>query len=330
MPTGRGNLRCKAVLRLLGAVAILAAVLPGDRAAADTDAQARAFAAHVLALRQSALEGVDTEVVTRIPGSGPRAQAAALWAPFFENASVVLGRLRSAAPTALFYNPLLDVALLTFWRKAEDGYRAAVLRALPGERLNDPRARAIAAEPAWATAAAGPIEALAEAADMRLAAFRYAHPADARKAWRLRTSFAADAADGRLVQSRLLRHAARRAQWHSGNDAWLAPTLTAIQEVLRSQDPAAVVAAAPATDDATAEVIARMPPGFSKTLVLDEVLDIGASGRLLFGSSPGDGDIYVIVLCRLENAACGLRRILLVSLSDWTQPEMDTPGTGGG
>lgn len=332
MPGRHESPRYRAPLQsaLLGAAAVLAVALPGARADDDIDARIRGFAAHVLALRQAAMEGADTEAVTRIPGSGPRERAAALWAPFFENASVLLGRLRSPAPTALFYNPLLDVALVTYWRQEEDGYRAAVLRALPGERLNDPRARAIPAVPAWATASDGPIDALAETTGFRLDAFRYTDPAEARKGWRLRTTFAADAAAGREVRSRLLDHAVRRAGWYSGKDAWLAPTLTAIQKALASDDPAAVIAAAPATDDATAEVIARMPVEYAEGLLLDEVLVAGDDGRLLFGSSPDDGDIYVIALCRLEGGICGLRRILFVSLTDWVQPDADASRTEGG
>jgi len=330
MTAGGRNGRRSVLLRLLGAGAMVAAALPGASAAADADARAQAFAAHVLALHRDAAEGADTETVTRIPGGGPRAQAPALWAPFFENASVVLGRLRSAAPAALFYNPLLDAALLTFWREGADGWRVAALRALPGERLSGPRGGEPAEAPAWAASAAGPIEALAETAAMRLAAFRRAHPAESAEPWRLRTTFAADAALGRFVRARLLRHAARRARWRSGEDAWLAPALAAIQGALAAQDPAAVVAAAPQTDPATAQVIARMPAGFAQSLVLDDVLEIDGSGRLLFGSSPGDGDIYVVALCRLEGGACGLRRMLFVSLSDWVQPDAETSGTEGG
>ena len=54
--------------------------------------------------------------------------------------------------------------------------------------------------------------------------------------------------------------------------------------------------------------------GLAKRLVLDMVLDAGDEGPLLIGSLPDDGDVYFLVLCRLDGAACPLRRIMMVSL----------------
>ena len=44
------------------------------------------------------------------------------------------------------------------------------------------------------------------------------------------------------------------------------------------------------------------------------VLDTGGEERLLIGSRPDDGDVYVLVLCRLEGDTCALRRFALASL----------------
>ena len=79
----------------------------------------------------------------------------ALWRPFFTNAIVKLGRLRSPAPVALQYNPLLDLAVFTLWEKQEEGYRVASVRALPGERLAGPGGAA-KLRPQWTTAKRGP------------------------------------------------------------------------------------------------------------------------------------------------------------------------------
>ena len=67
----------------------------------------------------------------------------ALWRPFFANAVVQLGRAPSPAPVALYYNPLLDVAVTTLWEKQDGGYRVVWARALPGERLADPEAAVV-------------------------------------------------------------------------------------------------------------------------------------------------------------------------------------------
>ena len=294
-------------------VAIGFAALP-----AQGDAQAHAFAAHALALRAAAVEGAAEAVLAEIPGGGPRERRQSLWSPFFENAVVALGRLRSPAPAALYYNPLLDIALLTRWEKREDGYRVASIRALPGERLDDPRA-AVSPHPTWMTTTAegGPVTALSEVAAARLDAFHRAHPAGAPDASHDDLTFAAAAADARSVLPRLQWNAGRRARWHSGADIWLGPALAAIEEALSARDPASLMAAAPATDAATAEAISGLPVGLAAHLVLDMVLDIGGDGRLLIGSSPGDGDVYFLVLCRLNGDTCPLHHVMMVSLSEW-------------
>ena len=297
--------------------------------AAEDDAQARAFAAHALALRAAAVEGAGAGVLAEIPGGGLREHRQSLWTPFFENTVVALGRLRSPAPTALYYNPLLDVALLTYWEKQAARYRIASTRALPGERLNDPRAT-VSTHPAWMSMSVegGPVAALAGVAAARLDAFHRAHPADARDGGRDGVTFAAAAADARAALPRLRWNAERRARWNSGADIWLRPTLAAIEEALSARNPASVMAVAPATDAATAEVISGLPAGLAAGLVLDMVLDIGEDGRLLIGSSPGDGDVYFLVLCRLSGGACTLHRVMMVSLSEW-RDNLDGAGEGG-
>ena len=301
------------VLPLVTALGIGFTALP-----AQGDAQARVFAAHALALRAAAVEGEGEAVLAEIPGGGLREHRQSLWSPFFENAVVALGRLRSPVPAALYYNPLLDVALLTRWKKREGGYRVASIRALPGERLNDADAD-VSPQPAWMTMSVegGPVAALAGVSAARLDAFRRAHPADALDGSPDAFTFAAAAAEARTVLPRLRWNAGRRAHWLSGADEWLHPTLAAIEKALSARDPASVMAAAPATDAATAEVISGLPAGLAARLVLDMVLDIGDDGRLLIGSLPGDGDVYFLVLCRLNGGTCPLHRVMMVSLSEW-------------
>ena len=51
------------------------------------------------------------------------------------------------------------------------------------------------------------------------------------------------------------------------------------------------------------------------------VLPAGKEKRLLIGSMPDDGDVYLFVLCRLEGADCALRRFMLSSLSGYATKE---------
>ena len=296
---------------------------------AGGDTQAHAMAVHALALRAAAVDGAGAEALALIPGGGPMEQRHALWSPFFENTVVALGRLRSPVPAALYYNPLLDAALIARWETQEGGYRIASIRALPGERLSDPDAE-VSPQPEWMTMSVegGPVAALAGIAAARLDAFRRDHPANARAGSPDPFTFAAAAAQAQSVLPRLRWNAEQRARWLSGADAWLHPTLAAIEEALSAGDPALVMAAAPATDTATAEVISDLPAGLAPRLVLDMVLDTGEDGRLLIGSLPGDGDVYFLVLCRLNGDACPLHRVVMVSLSEWRNSD-DRPEEGG-
>lgn len=311
------RLLARPALSLAAALAMCPAAFP-----ASGDAQARAFAAHALALRAAVLEGEGEVALAQIPGGGPRKRRPLLWSPFFENAVVVLGRLRSPVPVALYYNPLLDVALLSRWEMREGGYRIASIRALPGERLNDPGAAATP-RPAWMTVTSegGPVAALAAVTTTRLDAFRRAHPADASDRDRGGSTFAADADAAQPALSRLRWNAGQRAHWNSGIDLWLRPTLARIEKALSARDPISLMATAPATDASTAEAISSLPADHAALLVLDMVLDIGTDGRLLIGSSPGDGDIYFLVLCRLNGDTCPLHRVMMISVSEWADSD---------
>ena len=276
---------------------------------------ARRFLAHALALRVAGHEGEGSAVLSRIPGGLARGSAGKLWQPFFGNAMVALGRLNSSSPAALYYNPLLDIAISTIWERWEGGWRVAAVRALPGERLNDPRGT-VPLHPSWVTAGENPLDTLVAVVDARLAAFHRMHPPGSSVPARVATTFAADAADARAARPRLLWHARQRIRWASDAETWLGPTLAAIARTLSARDARAVRSAAPATDFATAEAIAGLPRGLASRLVLDMVLGAGGHRRLLIGSLPEDGEMYFVVLCRQDGAACALRRIILLSVLD--------------
>ena len=224
---------------------------------------------------------------------------------------------KHAAETAVGERPEPPVAgaLIGTQLSVQRGWRLTVIRALPGERFTGPPGK-VSSRPSWLTADERPVEALAATTAARLAAFHRAHPPKAEEAARIATTFAGDAADARATGPRLMWNARQRARWNSGAEPWLRPTLANITETLSAGDARTVTAAAPATDGTTAEAIAGLPAGFAKRLVLDMVLTAGKDGRLLIGSLPDDGEMYFLVLCRLDGAACGLRRIMMVSLLD--------------
>lgn len=293
-------------------------VVAASRAVArvlETDGEARGFAAHALALRAAFVKGGGEAVLSRIPGGLSQRSPPEMWPAFFRNAMVALGRLRSPRPVALYYNPLLDVAVATGWAPEDGGWRVVTAQAFPGEGFGSPP-RDVPSRPSWVEGEAGMVEALSATAASRLADFHRSHPPEATSGARVTGSFAEDAAHARAAWPRLLWNARQRAGWTSGARAWLRPTLARVTDTLSSGDAGAVAAAAPATDAATAEALAGLPEGLAARLTLDMILAAGEGRRLLIGSLPEDGQLYFLVLCRLEGAACSLRRIVMVSLLD--------------
>lgn len=280
----------------------------------------RQFAAHALAFRSAAVDGTSSavDVLAVVPGAGAANAQPLLWRPFFENAIVKLGRVRSWAPVALYYNPLADLALLTFWERRETAYQIVSIRALPGERLNSPGAFA-PEYPGWLEADDG-VAALAGTTRRRLTAFRRAHPAEAPEAGRDGATFHAAASDMRAARPRLTWLLAVRAQWAAAEDSWLFGALAAIDEALGAGRAAAILAAAPDTDAATASALSELPSRYTERLTLDLTLEVGGPDRLLIASSVDDGDIYVFVVCRLDGGDCGLRRLVLLSLAGVRSP----------
>ena len=280
-----------------------------------TDAEAGSFAAHALALRAAIVKGGGGAVLSRIPGGLSRRPPPEMWPAFFRNAMVALGRLRSPGPAALYYNPLLDVAVATNWAKEDGDWRVITAQAYPGESFGGPP-RAVPPRPSWISADLGMVEALSAITASRLADFHRFHPPEAQSGARVTTSFAEDAAYARAAWPRLAWNARQHARWTSGGQAWLRPTLAKVTDTLSSGDASVIAAAAPATDAATAEAVAGLPEGLASRLTLDMILDAGGDRRLLIGSLPEDGQVYFLVMCRLEAAACSLRRIVMVSLLD--------------
>ena len=283
----------------------------------DTLTPATHFIMRAVALRTDAVAGnaPATKILAAIPGTdlltnGSKADDTLplVWGPFFENAVVKFERLDSPAPVALYYNPLLDVAVFSQWEKQDRQYRVVSLHALPGERLADPSA-AVEPRPYWMEADEGPIEALSRIAAERLEAFGRIHSVQAGRAKSAPTALA----DMRAALPRLLWNTVHRAQWED-ETAWLQPTLVSIDTALNARDAATLMAAAPATDAATATAFSGLPEGFAERLRLDMVLDGDEQERILISSLPDDGDIYVFIVCRLDGRNCALQRFLLAPL----------------
>ena len=285
--------------------------------AAAQESPARVFTAHALALRTAGVAGTDAAaaVLASMPGAAGVSQALpVLFRPFFANTMLQLGRLGSRAPVALFYNPLLDLALFTLWERRAGSYGVAVARFLPGERLGGSSADAPVL-PAWMRAADNPVAALTDLTTARLAAFRRLHPWRSSGAGRDTVTFAAAGRDLRAALPRLAWNAVQTTRWTDAEKPWLRSAAARVEAALAARSPGALTAAAPDTDAQTADALARLPRGFADRLTLDMVIEASSADRLLIASLPEDGDVYVLVLCRLSGGTCALRRLLLISLT---------------
>ncbi len=277
----------------------------------------RIFAAHALSLRDSALLGEQrfVDVANRMPGSaiaGPEA-ASFLWSLSFPNMIVKLGRLRSEAPVSLYYDPLLDIAVLAFWERVDEGYHIKFSRTVPGTWLENSASEASLLPP-WISEESALNSLLQTTAD-RLDAFTKMHPPEAFEGGRNHATFAEMAAGMRLVLPRLIWNANQRAQWTESSYQWLEPVVTEIELALNSANAQQMILAAPDTDPVTAEALAELPKQYVDELVLDLVV-ASPQNRLVFASSPADGDTYVIVICEIDASVCRLQRFLFLSLTD--------------
>ena len=303
----------QAVVSLITAILLI----PWCARVAAEESAARVFAAHALDLRSAGVAGEAraTAVLAAMPGVAmvDAEMVPLLWSASFANAIVKLGRLGSPGPVALYYDPLHDVAVLTFWRREDGGWRVDSVRALPAERLEAPEAE-VPLLPSWTTAEVGLVETMTRTTAARLDAFRRAHPADAGEPGRDGASFASASADMRAVLPRLAWSAAERARWTDEAKPWLRPAVERVDGALAARDPDVLIAAAPETDAGTAAVLADLPAGFAEGLRLDMAIEAPGPDRLLIASLPADGDVYVLMLCRLEGGDCALRRFMLASL----------------
>ena len=256
-------------------------------------------------------------VLSTMPGAEtvPGELLPELWGPFFENAIVKLGRLNASVPAALYFNPLLDVGLFTFWRRQGDTYVVHKARVLPGERLDGPGGP-VSLLPTWIATEFSPPAALTRITAERLEQFGRRHPAEAQAPGRAMSTFADAAANAREAMARLAWNAVQRSEWVDAGLPWLDATLNKVEGALNSGDAASMTAAAPETDAGTAAALAQLPRGFVERLSLNMVLGAAENGRLLVGSIPEEGGVYVLAACQMVDGVCELRRLALLSVTE--------------
>ena len=144
--------------------------------------------AEVLRLRTAATVEPAAAAATlgRMPRSGLAAdpefaaRRGLLWSTFFRNAIVAVGHLDSTRPVVAYYNPLVDVFVLTVWGSGPGGrLDLLTIRALPGAHLARPD-QEVGLAPAW-QGTTRPLDAMRAVTWARLGRFARTYPAAARR-----------------------------------------------------------------------------------------------------------------------------------------------------
>ena len=292
----------------------------------DDGASLETFAAQVSNFRTAVVYRAEDalQTMTLIAGTGQlvagvedRAKATIagmIWGPFFENA-IVIACLGRGGASAMFYNPLLDIAVVTRWQ-GDRTLRIVGIRAIAGERLVHGNAQ-VDIGPPWLSADS-PIDAIQDYTAARVEAF-IAHPEfSVPPLSESPADNSAAALEFMLVQPRLAWNAQeyhnRSKDSASSASRWLVPTLARVREAMVSADVVEIQAAAPSTDRATADLLAGLDAAYSRALVLDMVLEQPDGFRTLIGSAVADGNIYVFADCVAESDDCRLETFSVVAL----------------
>ena len=230
------------------------------------------------------LPGLDEEQVLRA--------MRIIWGPFFENVITEHLNLGDGSTRALYYNPLLDAAVLTSWEQVDgSSKKIAEISAIPGEYLGPEYSSSLVSNPQWMIGT-DPVGTLIENAQSRLAAFRSS----------VRTDEVADrayeaAVDGlRAIIPRLRWQVAHRSGWL--DKKWINPLLSSVEDDLSLEDPEELLARVPQSDRETAVALAELDDDFSLQIRLSLVLEQEQS-RVVVLSSPLDGRYYLFVRCDL-------------------------------
>jgi hypothetical protein len=119
------------------------------------------------------LDAMPKGVITHDQDTLP--QRLTIWSFFLKGTLIKLGRINSPNPIIVFYNPLMDVALVQGCHYNEAVIKCDQACALPGESMDNFKA---ARAPAWLLAKL-PMDAFEHTAGIRMAVFERDQPADA-------------------------------------------------------------------------------------------------------------------------------------------------------
>lgn len=218
---------------------------------------------------------------------------ASLWSHFMEGAIVKLGHLPSEAPVVMYYNPLVDVAVLTVWAARPRRYDLTSFRAVPGERIRDGEA-GFALAPDWRLAER-PLGALRESAAARLATFGAAYPVESARIIRPsppdRPGKIASQAG---AEARLLAYVDELNQTAARDD--VEQIEAALRAAASDQTASDQTAAAATVQGPARAVLAGLPEAARRLLTVRHALTDGGAAAVLFGFPQRPRSMFVAKL----------------------------------
>lgn len=206
----------------------------------------------------------------------PEALHRECWSRFFRDTIVDIGRQESERPVALFYNPLVDVAVLVEIVPGGSGDVVPAIAVLPGEILGGGQVAEGRPGPAWLEAA-DPFTALGRTVQQRLRAFSALHPYDAARPAAALPPRPVSSAERAAAEVRILEH---------------------VRALVRLAAKRGVL------DQALAAARVRAP-SVAPRLEISAAYPAGGSGGIVLVSLPDDGHRFALVALPTSGPAAG-------------------------
>lgn len=303
------------LIKLLAIIAIISSLIQFSNIAAN---EKDLFLSKVLSFRSAGV--INPAMIKNSLSKMPRtelnldeefqATVPELWSYFFKNAIVKVGAIDSETPVALYYNPLVDVGVLTFWMLNSRRFHLYKITAFPGDKL---RTLDVAQGllPGWRIQSQdSPIDRLSKYTIQTLNEFKVEYPLQKREIVEtLDTDHESELQI--LAEGRMMDYLIERTQI---TEKWVKMLAQEIELILKSKSAQYIVEKAPDTPIKTANTLEKLNAQYVSQLSVDLVVSINETDRLMLMSLPQDGDQYIAVICKMRNSICNLSVIQTFSL----------------
>lgn len=246
------------------------------------------------------------------------------WSIFFRDTIMKIGALKSKGPTAIYYNPLVDVAVITHWEShSARRYEIRTAYAVPGYALAQRKERSSSSSPLpeWLIAERGPVLLqLVNLAAQRLQDIASVFPIDReanQSQGRAINLNAPDLQEQSEEQVLILLDGLRRA----ATDRPLRGVIEEVQMALVRGTVDDLSKISIQVDDSASQAVRGTEPEVRKQIELSAVYRSSLDTVLAFYSLPQDGHAYVVATVQGQKE--GHRRVVQVLAIDLASGSAD-------